>query len=121
MDIRMTKEEHQRYSSLTEVERELFLKDKKQKLEKLGTKVTILTNLLVDTLDDIEEFNLFRHRLKQLTKSYNKECKLYLDDLFRSSVLTDDQGQRVSTADYIVHASKAVDEEFEKILTTLTQ
>ena len=121
MKVILSPKEKERFQKLTEPEKQLFLQEKADRLEKLSIKTAILTTLLIESLDDIEMYNLFRHRLKKTSKIFKAECEAYVDDLFRSENLEESKGQRTNTADYIVHASKAVDEEIEKTLTLLTQ
>jgi tRNA G10 N-methylase Trm11 len=119
MKIPMSKQEQADFEKMSAEDQQKFVEKKRQKRERLGTKTVILATLLIESLDDVEEFNLFRHKLKQSSKSYKKECEKFLDDLFKNKELTDDKGTRLETAEFIFHSTKAADQELEKLLTLL--
>lgn len=121
MNIKLSKEEAQRFSAMSEPEKQLFMKDKRDELDKLAMKTSILTSLLIDSLDDIEKFSMYRQNLKKRGNMFKAELETYMNDLFKEKTLTDDNEERLNTADFIVHATKAADEELEKVLTILMQ
>jgi hypothetical protein len=121
MNVILSPKEKERFQAMSEPERQIFMQDKADKLEKLSIKTAVLTMLLVESLDEIEMYNLFRHKLKKTSKMYKSELESYMNELFKTDTLTDNEERRVNTSDFIMHSSKAVDEEVEKVLTLLMQ
>lgn len=111
----MSKEEKEAYLALSEEEKQKFIKEKEVRLEKIGVKITILSALLLESLEEAETFQLARKRYKKVTNDCKKESAKYLDDLFKTKNL-EEKEERKNTADYIYHATKAANEDLEKLL-----
>lgn len=119
MNIVLTEEQKEKFDNMTKEEKDMYLEGMNLKLEKLSIKSAILVALLIENLDDMKQFNMYRQTLKKRGNMFQTELEKYLDDLFKTKELTDDSGQRVQTADFIVHATKAADGDLDKLLNIL--
>lgn len=119
MNIVLTEEQKEKFDKMTKEEKDIYLEGMNLKLEKLSIKSAVLVTLLIENLDDLAQFNMYRQSLKKRGIMFNKELENYLDTLFKTKKLTDDKGERIQTADFIVHATKAADGDLEKLLNIL--
>lgn len=119
MNIILTEEQKEKFDNMTKEEQDAYLEGMELKLEKLSIKSAILVTLLIENLDDLAQFNMYRQGLKKKGNMFQKELESYLDTLFKTKKLSTDGEERKQTADFIYHATKAADGDLDKLLNIL--
>lgn len=104
MKLKMTKEDKDIFDALTEDLKEVFLKEKDEERKNLMLKSVILTTLLIENLDALEEFGLFREKLKIKGKPFKHQLLLYINQIWG---IKEDLNEGT---DYILQISKKIDE-----------
>ena len=101
--IKLTKEEKEEFALLTKEEQNQFMETASKRRQQLMVKTIVLTTILIESFDDLIEFDSFRHKLKNLANNYSKELNKYIDDVF------DINEERGLSTDYIAKITAEID------------
>ena len=109
MQIRFTEQEKIEFEALSKDEQTELIAKKANHRNNLSLKSIVLTNLLLETLDELEHYNMTRFNLKRTTQKNKVELDKYLDDTFRIITQTGD----MEVTEYTSKISEAVDKLFD--------
>ncbi len=108
LKIKLTQEEKEEFALLPKDQQQEFMNAALKRRNHLMLKTMVLSSILVDSVEEMEEFGLVRHRLKQVGKMYNKELDKIIDNVF-DTISTDNPEDQQDSAGYIAQISQAID------------
>jgi glutamyl/glutaminyl-tRNA synthetase len=117
--MKLTPEEKKYLEDKTPEEIDKFVAERAIKIEKLSVKTVALTTLLLESLEELEGYNMFRQLMKNKVKSFKKPLESYINDLFKTKALSEDDEQRKETADFICSVTKTIEIEVDRLLTSI--
>ena len=103
--IRLTKEEQEEFALLPKEQQQAFMDAADRRRKHLMLKTMVLSSILVDSLEEMEEFGLVRFRLKQVGRQYNAELDKIIDNVFDEIT----NGDKQDSTGYIAQISQAID------------
>ena len=104
MKIKMTEQDKALFEAMSKEDQDKFLNEKDEQRKNLMLKSVILTTLLIENLDDLEEFGLYREKLKVKGKPFKHQLLVYIKQVWG---IEDDLNEGT---DYILQISKKIDE-----------
>jgi|GEM_PF-6618958 len=107
MKLKLPKEKQELYDKLAEPLKEEFLAEMNEERKNLMLKSITLTTLLLESFDDLEEFGMFRAKLKEKGKMFRHQATLYVKQVWKVEENLDEG------ADYLVKMSQKIDELFK--------
>ena len=109
MQVTFTIEEKEQFDKLSKEEQSSFFKEKEAHRTNLMLKSVVVTNILIDVLDELEAYNLTKYKLKQTTKLNKVQLEQYID--LNMAVVGKDGSLEVT--EYINAVSAQMDKLFE--------
>lgn len=107
MKLKLPKEKQEIFDKLDESLREKFLAEVDEERQNLMLKSITLTTLLLESFDDLEEFGMFRAKLKEKGKMFRHQAVLYVKQVWG---VEEDLNEG---ADYLVKMSQKIDDLFK--------
>lgn len=106
MRINMNKKDKEAYDKLSEDEQQVILQNHHAHMQGLLLKTALLSQLTIETFDELENYDMYRHELKRDGKKFSRTLDKYMTDVFKV-----DEDSSLS-ANYVHKVSEA----FDKIL-----
>lgn len=105
MEIKLSREEADLLEAMSEEDKEKFYANAEKVRTNLGLKTVALTTMIIENLDQLEQFNMKRGKLKETAKAFNIQMHKYMKEVYDNI-----EGDAVFSSDFIVELTTKIDE-----------